>query len=197
MQNFRRGRIKNPYDITVAGVGYLGVGKYKVSKNCKHNEPYREWMRILVRCYDESQRFQYSSYAECTVCEEWKCYQNFAQWYEDNFYDIGEGRMHLDKDIIYEGNKLYSPETCIFVPQRINMIFMTRTRKYDLPTGIHKNDGGAKYHVMYNTTYLGSYDDLEKATDIYKTEKRKHIRNVADEYKVRIPKNVYDVLISW
>jgi hypothetical protein len=198
IQNFKRGGVKNPYDITVAGVGYLGVGKYRVSKNCKHNESYREWMRILVRCYGEIHRSQYPSYAECTVCEEWKCYQNFARWYEENYYNIEEGRIHLDKDILYKGNKEYSPDKCIFVPQRINMIFMERTnRKYNLPTGVSYSSNKQKYCVSYGGVPQGTYSTLEEAVAIHTREKRKHIKNVADEYKYKIPERVYNALINW
>jgi hypothetical protein len=52
------------------------------------------------------------------------------------------------------GNKIYSPETCLLVPQRINMIFMSkgRTTDIDLPTGIRRVDSG--YYVSYNNKYL-------------------------------------------
>lgn len=30
--NFKKGEIKNPYDRTVFGVGYVGVGEYKTKK---------------------------------------------------------------------------------------------------------------------------------------------------------------------
>ena len=32
--NFKNGNIKNPYDKTMGGVGYIGVGKYMAFDNC-------------------------------------------------------------------------------------------------------------------------------------------------------------------
>lgn len=196
--NFKSGSVNNLYDKTLFGVGYLGEGKYKCSINNFMPTYYKTWKSLMKRIYYKNDIRVSATYDDCVVCNEWHNLQNFAKWFEENYYEIGEGRMHLDKDIICAGNKIYNPDMCIFVPQRINMIFMSRVnRKYNLPTGIHKSNGGEKYNVMYNTTYLGSYDDLDKATSIYKAEKRKHIKNVADEYKNRIPTNVYDILINW
>ena len=59
-----------------------------------------------------------ATYDDCVVCNEWHNLQNFAKWFEENYYEIGEGRMHLDKDIICAGNKIYNPDMCIFVPQK-------------------------------------------------------------------------------
>ena len=53
----------------------------------------------------------------CSVSEEWliliskgKTGWKNKQW---------EGK-HLDKDILFEGNKVYSPDTCIFVTPTVN-----------------------------------------------------------------------------
>lgn len=43
--------------------------------------------------------------------------------YDENCHD---STFHLDKDIIFQGNKEYSPQTCVFVPMEINK----RTGKY-------------------------------------------------------------------
>ena len=61
---------------------------------------------------------------DCSVYEGWHNFQNFAKWYEDNYYEIEEEQMHLDKDILVKGNKVYSPDTCVFVPETINGLFV-------------------------------------------------------------------------
>lgn len=196
--NFKRGSIKNPYDITVYGVGYFGEGKFKAGENAIKCKEYNSWIVLMRRCYDKEYHKVHPAYKDCYVCEEWKCFQNFAQWHENNFYNAGEGRMHIDKDILYEGNKEYSPDKCIFVPQRINMIFMERkNRKYDLPTGVSYSNNRQKYTVFYNGVYQGMYSTLEEAIEIHAKEKRKHIKQVAHEYKNRLPQKVYDALINW
>lgn len=74
---------------------------------------------MMNRCYGDKHKYSQYSYKGCTVCEEWHNYQNFAKWYEDNYYNCEE-ELELDKDIIIYGNKLYSPETCLFVPKLVN-----------------------------------------------------------------------------
>ena len=49
--------------------------------------------------------------------------------------------MCLDKDIFCKGNKLYSRCTCIFVPQRINLLF-TKSDKSRGKNRVLKLKGG-------------------------------------------------------
>ena len=183
--NFKSGNVENPYDKTIFGIGYLGIGEYNIRiNNFTLDIKYNIWNSMLDRCYGDNNR--YPAYSECTVCNEWLCYQTFAEWYENNYYDVGEGRMHLDKDILVKDNKVYSPETCLIVPQRINMIFMEKINKWNLPSGISMSYNN-KYITSYNGKHLGSLDTLEEAIKVHDTEKRKNIKNVAEEYKYRIP----------
>lgn len=195
--NFKNGRAKNPYDKLINGAGYVGVGNYKtVEPNGKLTRIYVTWHDMLVRCYKEKVRHLHPSYEGCTMCDKWLNFQNFAKWYEKNYYDIGEGRMHLDKDILCIGNKVYSPEYCVFVPQRINMIFMSKPNKDNLPSGISRSITG-RYTASYNTKGLGTYNTLEEALMPYNKAKMQHIHNVAEEYKNRIPKRLYNVLKNY
>lgn len=196
-QNFKIG-IKNPYDISVHGHGYLGIGKYVAKINNKLTDQYVCWKNLLERCYSDKQKDKHPAYyGITTVCDEWLNFQNFAQWYDKNLYQIGNERMHIDKDILVKDNKVYSPETCIFVPQRINMLFMTKSRTVDtdLPTGIHRSNG--RYRSIYNTTDLGLYNSIDEAVYFYNREKYKHIIKIANEYKDKIPKELYNALINW
>lgn len=196
-QNFKSGNVCNPYDKTICGVGYIGVGRHKTGTSKKKNKSYAVWEDMLYRCYNERLREAHLAYADCTVCEDWHNYQVFADWYEENFYTINNGRMHLDKDILVKDNRIYSPKTCMFVPQRINMIFMKKNRKVDsdLQNGIRRCIGG--FRSEYNTKYLGTYKTLEEAMYYYNIEKQIHINEVAEEYRDVIPQKLYNALINW
>lgn len=80
------------------------------------------WVRMIRRCYDKQSCC--SSYSKCKVCDDWLIFTNFASWYKEHYV---EG-WQLDKDILAKGEKIYSPETCCFVPLEINSIFTSRVK---------------------------------------------------------------------
>lgn len=196
--NFKTGQIKNPYDRNICGIGYMGVGKYHCKySNGIHTMEYQNWIAMIRRCYDERRKKTYSSYyGTCEVCFEWHNFQVFGTWYEQNFYQVGNERMHIDKDILYPGNKIYSPDTCILVPQRINMLFMHKRNKYDLPNGIKPRAKG-KFEAQYNHENLGIFDTVEEAAIAHDKKKKEVIIEIANEYKNQIPDKVYQALINW
>jgi hypothetical protein len=193
-QMFKKGTIRNPYDKTVYGFGYLGIGKYSTA----NKRAYGVWTNIIERCYSEYDKIRNRSpaYENCEICEEWLCFQNFADWHESNYYDIGEGRMHIDKDILVKNNKIYAPDKCLFVPQRINMLFQSKSRKDNLPTGVQKNKNN-KYTSNYNGEHLGVFKTINEAKNAHDIEMRIHIKEVAEEYKNKIPIKLYEALIKW
>ena len=123
-QSFKEGTLSCPYEKRTYKVGYLGAGKYKTRENNKKTKVYILWSDLLRRCYCVENKN--ITYKDCSVCDEWHNFQNFAQWYEDNYYEIEGQCMALDKDILYKGNKIYSPNTCVFVPRKINNLFTKR-----------------------------------------------------------------------
>ena len=196
--NFKKGCINNPYDKRIHGVGYIGIGKYVTSLgNNTTPRGYEVWRDMLARCYLESQRHKHLTYVDCTVCEEWHCYQTFAEWYEENYYVVDEERMHIDKDILHKNNKIYSPNTCIFVPQRINMIFMTKHKSIDtdLPNAIYRCVKG--YKANYGGKSLGVFKTSTEAIEAHDKAKRIHIKQTAEIYKTKIPSHVYQALLDW
>lgn len=200
-QAFKKGSVKNPYDKSVFGVGCLGQGPYKSREGKLNTMHYSVWMAMLQRCYAEKYRNKYPAYyGVCSVCEEWLNFQNFANWYDANFYDV-EGRLHLDKDILCPGNKEYAPERCILVPQRINMLFHSYPRIHDadLPTGIRRVTGGGReqYASRYNTKELGVFPTIKEAYDAYAKEKEHYVAQITNEYKGVLPEKVYRALIAY
>ena len=123
----REGRVLNPFYPSIYGVGFIGTGKHKASFNRKDTKIYKDWASMIGRGYCSKTKKKYPTYKDCTVCKEWHNFQNFAEWaVQQPFYGLG---YQLDKDILVRGNKLYSPETCCYVPQQINKLVLARNAK--------------------------------------------------------------------
>lgn len=112
--HIRKGIVKDPTAKVIFGVACFGEGRYTRGSNKK---AYKKWYMMLYRCYDQTQLNRRPRYQDVFVCDEWLNFQNFASWFDDNYI---EG-MQLDKDILVDGNKIYSPETCCFVTPRDNI----------------------------------------------------------------------------
>ena len=191
--NIKNGAIKNPYHPSVLGRGYFGIGNYG-SKT--HNKIYYTWNAMLSRCYSERYQEKYPTYKDVTVYEEWYNFQNFAKWFEENYKED----FQLDKDILQKGNKIYSPETCCFVPQEINILLTKSKGTIDnLPMGIskHGNKFQAQITMNGNLVYLGAFDTIEEAFIVYKTAKEEYIKEIASRYKNQITRHVYQALINY
>ena len=197
--NFKMGWIKNPYDKTVYGVGYIGVGKYKSAIRKQELEPrYSVWRNLIGRCYSDKVR-NHNIYADCEVCKEWHNYQSFAVWYDANIYQVGTERMHLDKDILFENNRLYSPDTCLIVPQSINELFHINSRKRkdkDLPYTITRTNIG-KYSVSYKGNLLGVCNNVDQCIELYISAKRRHLRERVKKLESELPEKVKIALFNW
>jgi len=72
---------------------------------------YSTWVSMLKRCYSKIYQEKNRAYIECAVFNEWLVFSVFKSWMEEQNWKENE----LDKDILFNGNKIYSPETCIFV----------------------------------------------------------------------------------
>jgi hypothetical protein len=199
---FCKGDIRNPDDKTIHNYGYIGIGNYEISVNKIHILRYKAWACMLERCYSPKFQSNHPTYKACTVCEEWLNYQNFAEWYNENYYEIENEKMQLDKDILIKGNKIYSPEACMFVPQSVNQIFVKRERergKY--PIGVYLNKKTNKYvshcHNGNKQLHLGYFNTPEDAFNVYKEFKESYIKQVANKYKGRIPDRLYNALYMY
>ena len=204
--DFKKGEIKCPYERRYCNVGYLGEGKYRINENGKHTRVYNTWNGMLQRCYDEKCQEKHPTYKGCTVCEEWHNFQNFAKWYYENYYEVGNKRMHLDKDILCKHNKIYSPKTCVFVPQIINNLFVKRQNDRGISligTSLENGKYLARCHMVNPKTgklkkeRLGLYDTELEAFKVYKYHKEKNIKEVADYFKKEIPGELYDGMYNY
>lgn len=191
--HFLSGEIKNPFHKSVLGIGYIGDTEVdSASLNC--------WRAILHRCYSDKSLEKHPTYKDCIVCDEWLCYANFKCWYDKNYYQIGNERMHIDKDILVKGNKIYSPETCIFVPQSINSLFIKANKIRNGTIGVSKRKYGysAPTEIIngYNKKF-GNFNTETEAFISYKKAKENYIKKVADKYRDKIPLKLYDAMYNY
>ena len=204
MYNLKTGVVSNPtyknkYP-TVYGVGVIGEGKYSPEKD---NRIYKLWQSVLQRGYDMAFKKRNPTYKDTEVCPEWLNFQNFADWcYIQKFFDAKDDRgksYTLDKDILVRGNKVYSPETCCFVPHIINCITISCKKvRGNLPVGVHKHKECSKYSVNFKSeVYLGGFNTPEEAFQVYKNLKEADIKDIAEVYLNKIDSKVYDKLTSW
>ena len=200
--NFKKGGIVCPYERRTCSVGFIGKGKYKPKENNKPTKVYSYWHHMMNRCYLFHEHN--ITYTDCLVDENWHNLQNYGKWFDDNYYEIKGEKMCLDKDILVKGNKIYSPSTCIFVPERINTLFCkSKKSRGDLPIGVRWNKSKGKFEANISIdnkqTYLGSFNTIEEAFQCYKTFKENYIKQVADDYYSQglIPKKLYDAMYRY
>ena len=194
--HFKNGTIKCPYEPRICGIGYLGEGKYKAKENGKNTDEYKIYYDMLRRCYDPKFHERNPAYKGCKVEDYLLNFQHMGEWINKNYYEVPGETMCLDKDILYKGNKVYSRETCIFVPQRINTLFTKCDKsRGNNPIGVDQLPSG-NYQVECcngygEQLYLGTYSTKEQAFQSYKQYKEKVIKEVIDSYEGKIPEPHY------
>lgn len=172
----------------VAGVG-VNDADYNVSSRNKNSDGekwecpyYVRWKCMLQRCYG-NQKLN-PTYVDCTVCDEWLIFSNFKSWMEGQDW---EGK-YLDKDILSFGNKVYSPETCVFVSNRVNNFIQERKKTNGLPIGLYWNKNSEKYKAACKDhegrqTHLGYFDNPYEAHKAWIEAKLMYAKILASEEK--------------
>lgn len=175
------------------GVIY-GVGDSTGAPRDHH--AYNQWKNMMMRCYSPSYQKKKPSYIGCTVCEEWLKYSVFFEWYNIHYR---EG-FQLDKDLLVSGNKVYSPDTCAYVPKRINLLFATHKASRSGSIGVFPSPNG-RYFVMCSTerngNHHGTYDTVSEAESVYKRVKEGEVRFQATQHKDELDRVIFNYLMTW
>ena len=162
---------------------YYGIGINDVP-NAGKTKAYHAWRHMLCRCYSTSpkDRKAYKTYDGCVVCDEWHHFSNFQEWFDKNYKDGYE----LDKDILSgKHNKIYSPQTCTFVPKSINTLLTKRdNNRGKCCIGVVFRRG--VYEAMLSTgdgipKFLGTFHTEIEAFNCYKEAKEKEIKRRAQD----------------
>ena len=143
---------------------------------------YVAWTNMLSRCYNDGCHKNHPTYIGCTVDSEWLSFNSFKSWMIEQEW---EGNA-LDKDLLIQGNKVYSSLTCIFVNEPINKLLNTRAAKrglYPIGVKVHRTSGRyeAQCKAFGKFKHIGTYDSPEEAHQAYKEFKYKHIAEIANQ----------------
>lgn len=146
------------------------------------NTVYVTWTGILFRVG------RHKNYLDCSICEDWKRLSNFKSWMDQQEYS----NLHLDKDIILKGNKIYGPEFCAFVPQNINKILCLKSKKRQLPIGVSDKKhpkGSVKFDYSASLNdgkgkpkHLGYFETALEAHRAWQWQKSVQIEQSVVEY---------------
>lgn len=200
MQQLLKGNINDRLKPTVFGVGV--IGECLTVDSCGNRlKEYQVWKGMLERCYSDKFQAKKPTYKGCIVSENFKYFPYFKEWCNKQigFDQVG---WHLDKDILSKGNKVYSEDTCCFVPQEINSLLVrsNATRgKYPLGVSYLTRLGVFEASVSLGgrNKRIGRFYNAQEAFYAYKEVKESYIKEVANKWKYRIDPRVYNALMSW
>ena len=177
-RNILNGYIRDPYFPHIHGVGYLGMRSVKDTyTNNPDEKEYGLWEKMLSRCYNSNDK-SYSNYGGkgVRVCERWYSFENFFNDLPSipgfNDWLMYPHVYRLDKDILQEGipddQKVYSPETCMFISKRDNALERHK-RAANNPTGYSGvyNSPSGKYRVRVGKDSFGIFTNADAAANTY------------------------------
>ena len=126
---------------------------------------YQAWKSMIQRCYSSKYQERSPTYKGCSVSEEWLRFSNFRTWMECQDWECKQ----LDKDLLFESNKVYSEETCVFVSGAVNSFTIDRGNdRGECMIGVDRHKASGKFQSRCNNPftkkgeYLGLFiDELE------------------------------------
>jgi hypothetical protein len=194
--NLKKGVVHDKYSPSFAGKGILGDAVVDVK-----SQEYVAWAGMIKRCYIfyENKPTARVNYEGCEVADHFLYYPNFTGWFGKQFV---QPKWQLDKDLLVKGNKIYSAETCVFLPRALNTFLTLRgNHRGPYPIGVTIHEETGHFEAACNRDgkriYLGVYKTPEAAFEIYKAEKEAYAKDLAARWKGQIDPRAYDALMNW
>lgn len=197
--DLRKGKAK---DRSIASILNHGiVGSDFLDAGFSSTREYTYWYAMLQRCYSDKYQQKGVTYKGCSMSENFKYFPFFMEWCNKQI-GFDQESWQLDKDILVKGNKIYSEDTCCFVPAEINSVFIKCDRsRGEYPLGVNYHKATRKFvaQISYRKikTHLGLYDTAEDAFKAYKKSKEKLIKSLADKYMDVLDPRVYKAMVEY
>lgn len=199
--HIKSGKVKDPYSPSVYGVGVLGT-KHPSHEYGVQTKEYQMWAGMLERCYDEALKKRCPTYESCRVSENFKYYEYFYEWCHKQI-GFGNQDWHLDKDLLVKGNKVYSEDSCVFLPQEINLLLTKRdNNRGEYLIGVSWKKANKVFVATVSKgkgkrEHLGCFKTEIEAFNAYKKAKESFVKEQANEWKGKIDERAYKALVEY
>ena len=199
--SIRKGEVKDSYSPSVYGVGVTGT-KYPVKINGVITKEYVLWRSMLTRCYSDTFKKKNPTYEGCEVSDKFKSYEYFYEWCNNQF-GFNNKDWQLDKDLLVKGNKVYSENTCVFIPSEINSLLINCTAsrgEHLIGVSWNKKANAFKAQVRKNKgkrEYLGYFNTEIEAFNAYEKAKEAFVKEQAEKWKGKIDERAYNALMNY
>ena len=199
------GSVKDPYSASVYGVGIPGT-KYPPTINGVKTKEYGLWQSMLERCYSDTFKKRRPTYEDCEASENFKSYEYFYEWCNKQIGFGNEGNenpFHLDKDLLTKGNKVYSEDSCVFIPNEINLLLTKRTTsRGEHLIGVCWHKKGKAFVAVVNKNkgkqkHLGCFNTEIEAFNAYKQAKEAFVKEQANKWRGKIDERAYEALMNY
>lgn len=186
----------------VCGVGKYEKGEFVSWVGGEQTKEYHLWSDMLRRCYSDKFQAKWTTYIGCSVSDNFKNFQYFAKWCQ-NQIGFGLAGYQIDKDLVIKGNKVYSEDTCFFVPMELNsLLTKCDAIRGEYPIGVDFNRACGKFRAHCNDgsgekKYLGSFTAAEAAFKAYKIFKEALAARLAIKYSGLVDQQVIEALNSY
>lgn len=192
LQAVRNKVVQDPLQPSLYGVAILGLPlKSYPTKLTK--EAYRSYVSMIERVYVR----KFNTYIDCSVREDWLVFENYKAFFcEDSWRQDG---WQLDKDLLVYGNRIYSKDTCVFLPPEINITMTTyreqRTEaSHNLPPGVSYLSRGKKRYKIHKIAACMDppvktsefFNDPKEAYREYKKFRESVWKYLADKWEGKI-----------
>lgn len=161
---------------------------YRTSKQISCCPYYKVWKEVVSRCFNSNLHSKYPTYRGCSISEDWKYLSNFIKWV-DSQPNKDWQNCELDKDLLVEGNKYYSPQTTVFIPTALNLFLPYSPKsRGNLMLGVFLKKGKklrpycaqCSNPFKAGERFVGYYDTELEAHLAWQTKKHEHALKLAD-----------------
>ena len=192
--NLVRGKVKDYLSPSIYGQGVIGEN-FKLDES--KSQCFQLWKNMLKRCYSKASIQDSPTYKECYVSDNFKYFTYFKDWCSNQIGFNVEG-FELDKDILIKGNKLYSEDTCCFVPKEINLLLVKHDKgRGSFALGVDYHKTRKQFRARCGNKHLGWFSTEQDAFQAYKEAKEDYIKSLANKWKDQIDPRVYDALLRY